>query len=183
MAKNFRTDVLEGGLTVDPTVGAGVAAEIGSFLARRGTTQWWMKTGAAATAWTLASTGGGAVMFWGNDDIGAAADVRYLTPGHAATAIGSDIRQTPMPCAGVLRNLFVRHNAAAGDGDPVVYTVQVNGIDTALTCSVVSNAITQSSDTVNTVAIAQGDRVTIKLSKALSITNGAIQVCASLELI
>lgn len=59
MAKNFRTAVFEGGLMVDPTVGAGVVAEIGTFLARRGTAQWWMKTGAAATAWTLVSNGGG----------------------------------------------------------------------------------------------------------------------------
>ena len=56
MAKNLRSNVLEGGLTVDPTVGAGVAAAIGSILPRRGTTELWQKIGAADTAWQLFSS-------------------------------------------------------------------------------------------------------------------------------
>lgn len=53
MAINHRSNVYEGGLTVDPTVGAGVPATIGSILLRSGTTQLWQKVGAGDTQWQL----------------------------------------------------------------------------------------------------------------------------------
>ena len=43
----------EGGLTVDPTAGAGVAAAIGSLLPQRTTSRLWKKFGAGDTAWQI----------------------------------------------------------------------------------------------------------------------------------
>lgn len=58
MATNFRSNVYEGGLTVDPTAGAGVAAQIGSILPQRSTGRLWRKFAAGATAWqVLGNTG------------------------------------------------------------------------------------------------------------------------------
>lgn len=51
MAKNLQSNVYEGGLTVDPTAGAGVPAAIGSILPRAGTPQLWQKIGAGDTEW------------------------------------------------------------------------------------------------------------------------------------
>lgn len=184
---NFRTAVVEGALTVDPSAGAGVPAAIGTFYPRRGSTQWWMKTGAADNAWTLVNNGtlggGSTVLTWGNGDIAAAADSRFLAPGRQQGAAAlNDIQSMVMPKAGTLRNLFVRQHSGVGDGDNVVYTVMVNGVATAITCTLASNVVATGSDIVNTAAVVQGDRVSLRASKAASITNGNLDVQATLEL-
>lgn len=184
MSIPLRSSVLEGGLTVDPTAGAGVPAAVGSIYPRRGSTEWWMKTGAADTAWTRVIIGPTDTIFtWGNNDIAAAADTRFLQPGRQqGTAPTTDIAQMPVTRAGTLRNLFVRHNANVGDGDNVVYTVQVNGVDTTITVTLASNVVAQASDLVHTAAVAQGDRLGLKAVKAAGITNGNLQVQATLGL-
>ena len=88
-----------------------------------------------------------------------------------------------MPRAGTLRRFFVRHNTATGNGNNVVYTVMVNGVATAITVTLATGAIGQASDLVNTVAVAQGDRVSIRATKAVTIANGAINVQTSLEIL
>lgn len=185
MAKNLRTNALEGGLTVDPTAGAGVPAAIGAFYSRRGTTQWWLKTGAAATAWTLVVAGApvGTILVWGNDSVAAPADTRFLDPGRKGTASTTDISRFALTRAGTLRNFFVRHNTPAGDGDTITYTVMVNGAATAITVTQASNVTAQVSDLVNTVAVVQGDFISIRAVKNADITNGAINVQATLELV
>jgi len=53
MAKNLRSDLYEGGVTVNPTNGAGIVAPIGTLLPRAGFTpvEFWQKYGAGATDW------------------------------------------------------------------------------------------------------------------------------------
>lgn len=124
-----------------------------------------------------------AIMSWGDDSIAAGADTRYLTPGDGATAITtSTTYDLPLPRAGTVRNLFVRHNAAVGNGNSVVYTVMKNGVATAVTVTLATGAVGQVSDLVNSVAFAQGDRITLQAVKAASIANGGIDVEASVEI-
>lgn len=183
MSRNLRTNVVEGGLTVDPSIAPGVVAPLSTFLPRQGTREWWMKTGAGNTAWTLVVAGPtGAVMFFGNDDIGAAADTRFLTPGHAGTAVTTDTKRTPMPRGGILRALYVYHNNPVGDGDAVVYTVRVGGVNTAITCTLASNVAGPGLDITNTVQVGQGALVDIIAVKAANISNGNLNTCAALEL-
>ena len=83
----------------------------------------------------------------------------------------------------MLKNFFVRHNAANGNGNSVVYTVLVNGVATAITVTLASGAVGQASDTVHTVVIAQGDRISIRATKAATIAGGGnVDVQTSLEM-
>jgi hypothetical protein len=122
------------------------------------------------------------MLFWGNDSVAASADTRFLTPGRGVVAITTDLNQIPVTRSGVLRNLFARHNSAAGNGNNVVYTVMVNGVATAITVSLATGAVGQASDTVNTVAVVQGDRVSIRATKAVNIAAGTVDVETSLEI-
>jgi hypothetical protein len=80
-----------------------------------------------------------------------------------------------------LRNLFVRHNRAVGNGNSVVYTVMLNGVATLLTVTLATGAAGQVSDLVNTVVVAQGDRLGFQLSKAAALGNGGLDVQADME--
>lgn len=119
---------------------------------------------------------------WGADDVGAAAESRFLTPGHGPAASLTDDFQVPVPFVGAssVRCLFVRHNLANGNGNNVDYTVFVNGVATAITVSLATGAVGQGSDMVNAVAIVQGDRVSIQATKALAIASGLVSVDVAL---
>jgi hypothetical protein len=124
------------------------------------------------------------VLTWGNANVGAAADTRYLCPGrdNGGIALVGDVCQIPAPRAGTLRRLYVRHNTAGGNGNPVVYTVMKNGVATGITVSLVTGAVGQIADLVNTVAVVAGDLISIQLSKAAGIAAAGIDAQASLEI-
>jgi hypothetical protein len=137
---------------------------------------------------TVTIPGGGSdtdttLLTWGNSNVGAAADTRYLSPGrdNSAIAVTTDVAQVVMTRAGTVSKLWARHNAAAGNGNAVVYTVMKNGAATGITVSLVTGAIGQASDLVNTVAVAVGDRLSIQASKASGIAGGAVEAQISLE--
>jgi hypothetical protein len=92
------------------------------------------------------------------------------------------IIEAAMPRAGTIRNLFVRHNAAAGNGNPVTYTVMKNGVATLLTVSGNTGVVGQASDLVNTVAVVQGDRIAVRITKAAAIGGGAVRSVITMEL-
>jgi hypothetical protein len=126
---------------------------------------------------------GTAVLFWGNRTLGAAADTRFVAPGSDTQEIADTTEfEMPVPRAGTAKSLFIRHNGAGGNGNDVVYTVRKNGVDTLLTVTLATGAVGQASDLVNTVAFAQGDRISLKASKALTIAGGNVLLMASCEL-
>jgi hypothetical protein len=131
----------------------------------------------------IAAGAGPAVLAFGDGNIGAAADTRFLGPwfGGQGEVASTSIIEVVMPRAGVLRNLFVRHNAATGNGNSVVYTVMLNGVATALTVTLATGAIGTASDLINTVTVAQGDRIALRAVKAAAIGNGAVQPEASMQ--
>lgn len=127
---------------------------------------------------------GGQVLTWGADSIAATADTRYLTPGFSPTTAGTAVLEFAAARAGTLRNLFARWNAAPGgaNGNAVDVKVRINGVDTALVVSRAANAgVGQSSNLVNTVAVAQGDRIAVVVTKALAIGSGVLQPLVSVE--
>lgn len=122
-------------------------------------------------------------LVFGNESVGSDATVRYLDPGYgnsstSATAAISVIS----PRAGTLRNMFVRHHGLTNSPNTVTYTVQINGVDTTLTTALAANSAGVASNVVNTVAVAQGDRITIKVTKSGSIGAGSLKVVASMEI-
>jgi hypothetical protein len=128
--------------------------------------------------------GNGSIATWGNDSIAPAADTRYLSPGRStSTASTTDVASIPAPRAGTIRNLFVRHHSATGNGNNVVYTIMINGVATGLTVTLATGAIGQASDLVNTVAVAQGDRISLRATKAANVGGGSLNVQASAEIL
>ncbi len=132
-----------------------------------------------------------ALLQWGNDSVAAAADTRALAPGFSRN-IADTIGGLPgggteglyrASRAGTLRNMRVRHNSNVGNGNDVVYTVFVAGVATAITATLASGAIGDASDLVNTAAVAAGDLIQVRASKALSIGAGGVSVMVDLEFV
>ena len=107
----------------------------------------------------------------------------YLTPGYDAGVAPTTIINMAVPRAGTLQKFYIHHNTANGNGNGVTYTVIKNGVATAITVTLASGAIGTGSDTVNTVAVVAGDLIAIQVTKALSITNGNLDVTATLEVV
>lgn len=133
----------------------------------------------------IGPAGPSAILGFADNSVAPQADTRYIDEWNGgATTVAPTTELAPIvaPRAGTLRNLFVRHGAAVGNGNSVVYTVRKNGVDTILTCTLATNAIGQASDTLHTVLVAQGDRITLKATKAVAIGSGNIIVSATMEL-
>lgn len=100
--------------------------------------------------------------FWGAVSANAAVAARFLDFGNVRdTSHPTDESSAMvMPQNGSLTAIFV-HHANALTTDSVAYTVQKNGVDTTLTCTVAANT-TAANDTAHTVAFVAGDRIGIK---------------------
>lgn len=126
----------------------------------------------------------GGPLVWGNANVGAAADTRYLNPGSdQGTASASRNWSVVMMRAGTLKNLYVRHNVSAGNGNNVVYTIHKNGTPTALTVTLATGAVGQASDTSNTVTVAAGDYIDLVAVKGSTIVSGAIYAVGTAEVV
>lgn len=130
------------------------------------------------------TTDSGFVVAFGNSSISAGADTRFIdTWYNQATAPTVATSNFVSPRAGTLKNLFVRHNVAIGNGNSVIYTVLINGVASGVTVTLATGAAGQASDLVNTVAVAQGNLVSLRAVKALAIGNGSQEVTASMLII
>ena len=106
---------------------------------------------------------------------------RFMTPGYGdATARTTEV-QFACPVTGTLRNMYVRVGGAVGDGDNVVYTLRKAGADTALVITLASN-VANGSNIVNTVAVTAGDLLSMKVTKALSITTAITDVLVTCDI-
>ncbi len=121
-------------------------------------------------------------LFWGALDVGPLADTRFLGPGQSVTASLADVQGLPLPFNTILRNLFVRHNLAAGNGASVVYTVILNGAPTALTVTLATGAVGTAADTSNSVGASAGDTLSIQADKPAIIADGLINAFVTLLL-
>jgi hypothetical protein len=120
-------------------------------------------------------------MSWGNTSVSSTATTRYLTPGWGDNIAPVSPIQFRAPKAGTLRNLYIRHNSPAGNGNNIVYTVRVNGVATSLTVTLACNS-SDANDTAHTVAVAQGDRLDIEVTKSVSIATSPSDVSATLDI-
>jgi len=74
--------------------------------------------------------------------------------------------------AGTIKNLIVFTGVAPGAGESYVYTVRQNQADSAITCTISGATDKTASDLVNTLTVAVGDIISIKLV----VSNGAAAV-------
>lgn len=89
-------------------------------------------------------------------------------------------RQYPMPTDGTLKKLKVRVENVPGAGKNVVFTLQKNGVDTALTCTV-ADANRIGSDYVNEVHFSAGDLINYKCVTSAGITASSWTSCIEFE--
>jgi hypothetical protein len=128
------------------------------------------------------------VFFFGDQAVGSSGGggVHFLDPGFAPAGTSPTTELTIVaPFAGTLRNLRVLHNTAGNAVASITYTVRVNGVDTALTPAggaVAGNDTAIKSDVVNTVAVAAGDKISMK-GVVANAASGNVNVVASMELI
>ena len=87
----------------------------------------------------------------------------------------------PLPRAGTIRNLFVQHNDPVGDGDPVVYTLWLNGVATALAISLASNAAGPVGNVAVDVPVLLGDIISVRASRVADIDDGALEIVATMR--
>lgn len=120
---------------------------------------------------------------WGNELVGSSVTPRYLTPGYddVLAPVEDAIVQFRTNRAGTLQNLRVRQNAPDGNGNPITYTVRVNGVPTLIQATLLSTA-SDGSDLVNTVLVAPGSLVDVEVTKALTVGSSPRRVTAEVDL-
>jgi hypothetical protein len=117
---------------------------------------------------------------WGAGNVSATTTARALWPSWQSALAPTTPIPIPLSRAGTLQRLRVHVENPGGNGLPVVYTVAVNGVPTALTVSLASTG-TDASDLVNTVPVLAGDLVTLLVTKAASVGTGPMDVVATCE--
>lgn len=116
-----------------------------------------------------------AVFVFGNGSITSTTTTRYASPGFDPGTAQTSAVQIRCPRAGVIRDLHVRHNTGAGNGNAIVYTARKNAAAQALTVSLASTG-TSASDVANSFSVAQGDTIDVEITKAASIGASPVDV-------
>lgn len=132
---------------------------------------------AGVPAWATGST---PPVTWGNNTVQATTTTRYLTPWYDDVLAPTAPIQWRIPRAGTFRNMRVRHNTTAGNGNLIVYTLRVNSVASTLAVSLASTAA-DGSDLANSAAVAAGDLLDIEVTKALAIGSSPVDITLSME--
>lgn len=107
---------------------------------------------------------GGSVEFMGRPGGLAAGVTAYVGAGDSTTEAHVTV---PWPRAGTFKNMYVVVDTAPTAGRNVTFTFRKNGADQALTAAIADTAVA-ASDTTNTVTVAAGDLVSIKVVASAS---------------
>lgn len=125
---------------------------------------------------------GAAVLTWGNNGVAGTTTTRFLSPWYDEDTAQTVVISWRIPRAGTIRNMRVRHNILAGNGNAIVYTLLVNGVATALSVSLASTAA-DGSDLVDAIAVVAGDLVAVRVTKAASTVQSPTDIVASMEFV
>lgn len=123
------------------------------------------------------------LLFWGNTATPAAGAEVVLDPGFCdRTAISSALSHPalPMSKSGILKDLEVLAQTGPA-GAALDITLWVNGVPSIVTCTL-AIAGTTASDHTNTVAVAAGDYVELRVKSAGAVTAGAVDITAMIRL-
>ena len=75
-----------------------------------------------------------------------------------------------MPLAGTAQSLYIATQTSLGVGQTIAVTLEVNGVDTGLTCTL--SADSQASDLIHTVSVSAGQSIQLKVVSSANITIG-----------
>jgi hypothetical protein len=126
------------------------------------------------------ASGAPAILLWGDNRIAASATTRYLTPGYDDGTAETSATQFRVPAGGTLQRLRVRQNVVGAGAPLITYTVLVNGALTPLAVTMLPTA-SDGSDLANSVVVAAGDLLAIRITKAAPLGSSPRNVVASLE--
>jgi hypothetical protein len=125
---------------------------------------------------------GSSIIAFGADQITASTTPRFLYPWYSNDVAQTSVLTMTIPTVGggTLRNMRVRQENPAGNGNPIVYTLRVNGVASLLTVSILSTA-QDGSDLVNTVAVVAGDEIDLRVTKAAVIAASPMDILVTME--
>lgn len=116
-----------------------------------------------ATITALAASVCSIIMF-GNASGGAG--LTYLAPGLLSGPSGGTEVFMTAPVSGRLKRLYVKAVSAPSGGN-ITYVVRINGVNTALQCTLTAGN-TVASDVVDSIAVNAGDRISVSSSSGAS---------------
>lgn len=121
-------------------------------------------------------------LWWGNDSVAATTTTRYLTPGFEHVVASTNRVEIICTRTGTIRKLRVKHRAAGGNANTIVYTVHKSGVATALTVTIAANSTTEVTDLADSFTVVPGDRISIEVTKAAGIGATPDDIEAAYEL-
>lgn len=120
------------------------------------------------------------VLSWGAGQLGSSSTPRYLYPGYSDQLAETHELGLHVARSGILRKLQVRHNVPDGNGNDIIYTVRVVGVDSLLQVVLASTAVL-GSDLSNTVPVGAGDYLSIRVNKAAGVARSPRDVVVTAE--
>lgn len=179
---------VSGGLPGEANTGANVGAGAGLFFRNKLGVVLNFRTLLAGLGISVATVGDevtissdvATMLAWGNSGISATTTTRFLAPFYDDSLAKTSVVQFRVTRDGTLRKLRVRQNSPAGNGNDIVYTVRVEGVATALSVTMASTA-TDGADLVNEIAVVDGDRIDIEVTKAAGVGASPSDIMAVLE--
>ena len=122
----------------------------------------------------------GAILTWGDASIATSTTTRYLTVGYDDGQAETTEGAYRIPFACTLKSLRIRARVAGTGAATLTYTLMVNGSPSTLTV-VMSNTSQDGSDLANSVVVAAGDLISIRVTKSVGLTSSPGDIVASME--
>lgn len=134
----------------------------------------------AAPAVPMPQAPGAALVSFGNNTIQTAADTRFLDPWWDDSIATATRIQYVVPRAGRFANLAVLHNTPNGNGNNIIYSLELNGATTLLSVTMASTDSVGTHD-ADPVTVAKGDLISMSAAKPLSIGSSPGDIMATLN--
>lgn len=138
--------------------------------------------GTSNTDWT-ACAGRGAPWQWGNNGVNSSTTPRFMSPGidfNSGSFTNENNARVVATRDGYFQRMRVRHNDTAGNGNDIVYTLRVNGVDTALSVTLASTSTTAQNNGTK-VQISSGDLITLGVTKASGVSSSPTNVNVQID--
>jgi len=114
-------------------------------------------------------------VFTGGSDDTHATNTEYMSPFGGSVWHGSEVeRRGLIPTSGYFGNLSVRLRSDVGAGNTSTFTLMVNGVATAATCTIENGTGQTCSDDTNTVTVSVGDTFSLKVVPVSSPTSSNV---------